>query len=476
MTAESQTFDALAVVGPDLELAAAPTRRGWVAKVFLRWGVSPYFLLSDLVALAVAAALIGRFDLYLTAMGACSVWFFAAGGLYRSRLRLSVLDQAPDLAVRVLAAAAATTVVALMAGVNAGFARPLFEEAVGFAGCAIVMRGAAFATVRAARRHGLVEHGAIILGAGRVGCDIATTLRERREYGLRPIGFLDSDPLLGADARPAPVLGGVDALADAVLDTGACAVIIAFSSLPSSRMVDIIRTCDRLQCELFVVPRLFELHDRSGDDVEFVWGMPLLRMREAPFRRFSWRIKRLVDVLVAGFLLLLLSPVLGFCALGTRVETGRVLFRQRRVGIDGRGFWVLKFCSMRPEDPNESAERWSIADDDRVGPFGRFLRRTSLDELPQLWNVLRGDMSLVGPRPERPYFVDQFAATYPRYMARHRVPCGITGWAQVHGLRGDTSISDRARFDNYYIENWSLWFDLKIIGRTLLVILGGQGA
>src|SRR5205823_12491018 len=122
---------------------------------------------------------------------------------------------------------------------------------------------------------------------------------------------------------------------------------------------------------------------------------------------------------------------------------------------------------MRPLDADESATHWNIADDDRIGPVGRFLRRSSLDELPQLWNVVRGDMSLVGPRPERPHFVDQFASTMPRYLARHRVPCGMTGWSQVHGLRGDTSIADRARFDNYYIENWSLWQDAVILVRTV---------
>jgi exopolysaccharide biosynthesis polyprenyl glycosylphosphotransferase len=301
-------------------------------------------------------------------------------------------------------------------------------------------------------------------------------LIEHPEYGLRPIGFIDSDPLLSDAERPAPLLGGTADLTDVVLDTGAHQVIIAFPSQPSSTMVDIIRTCDRLDCELFIVPRLFELHDRSGHDVEVVWGMPLLRMREAPFRRFSWRVKRLVDIVVSAVALLALSPVFAVCAAIVRGETGPgVLFRQQRVGLDGRFFTLLKFCSMRPADDAESATRWSIANDDRVGRFGRFLRSTSIDELPQLWNVLRGDMSLVGPRPERPHFVHEFGEVYPRYMARHRVPCGMTGWAQIHGLRGNTSIADRARFDNYYIENWSLWLDLQIILRTLAVVVTGAG-
>jgi len=169
--------------------------------------------------------------------------------------------------------------------------------------------------------------------------------------------------------------------------------------------------------------------------------------------------------------------VMALCALAVRWEGGPgVLFRQDRVGVDGRQITVLKFRSLRPVSDDESATRWSIADDARLGPVGRLLRSTSLDELPQLWNVITGAMSLVGPRPERPHFVEQFGARVPRYMARHRVPAGLTGWAQVHGLRGDTSIEHRAGFDNYYIENWSLWGDIKIMLRTLQQVLPGRGS
>ncbi|MEO6713039.1 MAG: sugar transferase, partial [Mycobacteriales bacterium] len=163
-------------------------------------------------------------------------------------------------------------------------------------------------------------------------------------------------------------------------------------------------------------------------------------------------------------------------AIAVRLETGRgFLFRQTRVGLDRREFQLLKFRSMRPASETEQQTAWSIANDHRVGPVGRFIRRTSFDELPQLWNILRGDMTLVGPRPERPHFVREFANSFPRYSARHRVPAGLTGWAQVHGLRGDTSIEERARFDNYYIENWSLWGDIKIIVRTVRSVAGAAG-
>jgi lipopolysaccharide/colanic/teichoic acid biosynthesis glycosyltransferase len=146
------------------------------------------------------------------------------------------------------------------------------------------------------------------------------------------------------------------------------------------------------------------------------------------------------------------------------------------VGLDGRPFTMLKFRSLKPTDELESTSNWNIGGDPRIGRVGGFLRQTSLDELPQLWNVVRGDMSLVGPRPERPFFVQEFTKQFPRYMARHRVPAGMTGWAQINGLRGDTDISERARFDNYYIENWSLWEDVKIVLRTTGQVLRGRGA
>jgi exopolysaccharide biosynthesis polyprenyl glycosylphosphotransferase len=202
-----------------------------------------------------------------------------------------------------------------------------------------------------------------------------------------------------------------------------------------------------------------------------------VRMRRAAFRSPSGRVKRVLDVVLAGSAFVLLLPVMAVCAAAVALEGGRgIFFGQERVGLDGRPFRVWKFRTLRPASEAESQTTWSIANDHRVGPVGRVLRKTSLDELPQLWNILRGDMSVVGPRPERPHFVTSFRESFPRYDHRHRVPAGLTGWAQVHGLRGDTSIEDRARFDNYYIENWSLWTDAKIVVRTIgQVVRGGGG-
>jgi lipopolysaccharide/colanic/teichoic acid biosynthesis glycosyltransferase len=199
-------------------------------------------------------------------------------------------------------------------------------------------------------------------------------------------------------------------------------------------------------------------------------------MPRQPFRTSQWTVKRGMDFCVASLALLLVSPVIALAAIAVMRETGGgAIFRQRRVGLDGREFDVLKLQTMVPASEGDSATTWNIAKDDRMRPVGRFLRRTSLDELPQLWNVVRGDMSLVGPRPERPHFVEEFQRQYPRYLARHRVPCGFTGYAQIQGVRGDTSIAERIAYENLYIEAWSLWLDVKIVLRTIPAVLRGTG-
>ncbi|MBA3233915.1 MAG: sugar transferase, partial [Propionibacteriales bacterium] len=288
-------------------------------------------------------------------------------------------------------------------------------------------------------------------------------------------GYVDSDPLIAPDDRHVPLLGGTESLTRLLAEYRIRNVIVAFTTSRESVMVEMLRTCDRMACEIFFVPRLYELHG-AGRQTELIWGLPLNRLSRASYRSITWRAKRVFDFLAATFALVLASPILAFCALAVRLEGGPgVIFRQERVGLDGRRFMILKFRSLRPANEAESSQCWNIGDDPRLGPVGKILRRSSLDELPQLWNVIRGDMSLVGPRPERPVFVEEFTARFPRYVARHRVPAGLTGWAQVHGLRGDTDISDRAAFDNYYIENWSLWADVKILLRTAGQVVGGQG-
>ena len=227
--------------------------------------------------------------------------------------------------------------------------------------------------------------------------------------------------------------------------------------------------------ELLVVPRMHHFHTQTGM-ADHIGSIPIMRIRNPNLHGPARLIKRGFDIAVAVMAPIILLPVLVAAALAVRIEGGPgVIFRQVRVGRDGKHFELLKFRSMRPADELESQTKWCVATDDRVGPVGRFLRCTSIDELPQLWNILRGDMTLVGPRPERPHFVEQFSTQFDRYAHRHRVQVGLTGFAQVSGLRGDTSIADRARYDNFYIENWSLWLDIKIILRTFREVLFYRG-
>ncbi len=250
-------------------------------------------------------------------------------------------------------------------------------------------------------------------------------------------------------------------------------MVIGYGGMSSAGLVDVLRTCDRINVEIYVVPRLFELHTMRGSD-DHIWGLPLVRVRRPAQRALTWRVKRAFDVTLATAGLLLTAPVTLAVALAVRLELGRgIIFKQTRVGLEGRPFELMKFRSVR-ESPAVAQGTWTVSEE-HIGRVGRFIRRYSLDEIPQLLNVIRGDMSLVGPRPERPEYVQQFCAAVPRYVHRHRVPVGMTGLAAVNGLRGDTSIEDRAQFDNWYIDNWSLWLDFKILIRTVAAVLRGTG-
>jgi exopolysaccharide biosynthesis polyprenyl glycosylphosphotransferase len=333
-------------------------------------------------------------------------------------------------------------------------------------------RGVSYKLTRDARARGFVREPTLIIGAGTLGAQAATTLQDHPEYGLVPVGFLDS---FNEDDLPLPILGDVHELDQVVKDLRVKRVIIAFGATREPELVPILRACDRLPIEIHVMPRFFELGVApEGPNTDDLWGIPLMKLRRSALRTVAWRTKRMVDLVLGSILLLLSSPVLLACAAAVRMTShGPVFFRQERVGQRGENFQLLKLRTLRANVDSDTT--WSVGNDRRRTAIGRFLRRTSLDELPQLINVVKGEMSLVGPRPERPYFVDQFRVAVPGYDDRHRVPAGLTGWAQVHGLRGDTSIKDRARFDNHYVEHWSLWRDAVIMARTVGTVLRGEG-
>ncbi|QMU71943.1 sugar transferase [Streptacidiphilus sp. P02-A3a] len=470
-------------------------------------GLPTALLVVDGLAVFAAVAAAGNRDLFGALWAASGLFpvlvlFNNAGGLYRTRLAPSALDEFPALSGRAVASAAfALTLDHCLHGLWPSAVPEDGRLLLGLLLCQLALdlpgRAAVYAVLRRTRRRH--PRPTLIAGAGQIGRRVAAALLEHPEYGLRPVGYIDSEPPLGpaeeavlaaapalapglAASAAVPVLGGPEALDLEIAGQDVTDVIITFGGSGDPQAARTLRTATRYGCEVWFVPGVpdfgaFEFGNRRAAAVDHLWGFPCLRLGQPAMHRPTWAVKRCVDTALAAVGLLLAAPVLAGCALAVRLDGGPgVIFRQERVGLDGRPFTVLKFRTLRPDDENESATRWNISQDHRLGPTGRFLRRTSLDELPQLWNVLRGDMSLVGPRPERPYFVARFTHAYQSYGDRHRVPVGITGFAQVHGLRGDTSIEDRTRFDNYYIESWSLWQDVKILLRTLASVLRPGGS
>lgn len=396
----------------------------------------------------------------------------AAGGHYRDRLTLSFLADLPHLVQR-CAAAVAIAVAAHLLLTADSLERADVLWLLSTVVAVVALRWAVMRLVQALRRRRRLGRRTLLLGAGVIGRRVATAMQDHPEYGSLPIGFLDATPLMSDVELPVPVMGHQRDLARIIREKSIDQVVVAFASLREQDVVHLIRTCDRLDCEILFVPRLFELQSMSTD-MEQINGIPLVRLRRAAFRSHGWRLKRLIDVAFAAVGLVVATPLLLAVGASLRLLHGPgVIYRQERVGVDGRTFDVLKFRTLWSTEDAEL--QWTLKDDPRLTIFTRLLRRTSVDELPQLINVVKGDMSLVGPRPERPHFVQEFGDRFPHYVARHRVPSGLTGWAQVHGLRGDTSIDDRARFDNYYIENWSLWLDAKILMRTAVSLLKGAG-
>lgn len=446
---------------PQRDVSGPQRRRDLLSRVN---AVAVLLVLADAATLAVVSV---QRDLgwgWSGAVAAAVLTIRGAWRLYRRRLWLSWLQDLPRSAASTALAFALLSGIGLVSGSNA-------EELAGAQWAMIVfalviepVRWCVFWFGRWCRRRFDRCDRTIIVGAGQVGVNLARTMLEHPEFGLRPVAFADSGPDPDRQPPMLEIVGGD--LADAIVRLRAGTVVLAFSHTRDSPLVDAAITAHRLGCSTLVVPRMYELHP-DGPGIERLRSYPLMRLGTAPTSRPTWWVKRAADLLLAALALVVLSPVIGLCALAVLVESGRPLFfRQVRVGMDDRTFTLYKIRSVRQTGADDSQVTWSVVGDSRVGPVGRFLRRTSLDELPQLWNVLRGDMCVVGPRPERPGFVREFSAIHELYWARHRVPTGLTGLAQVHGLRGDTSIADRSRYDNYYIANWSLWLDLRILLMT----------
>ncbi|HST56502.1 MAG TPA: exopolysaccharide biosynthesis polyprenyl glycosylphosphotransferase [Solirubrobacteraceae bacterium] len=451
-------------------------------------------------------------------------------GLYRTRLRALVLDGLVPVTSGVSVAAMAVAMLGIFLNgrtpPQSEWVQTWLFALVGVAGGRMAL--ALAQSYARARR--LVGKPVLIMGAGVVGAQVARRLESHPEYGLAPVGFLDDDPRSTAEVggRDVPVLGTIEDLDDAVRRTGVRNLIVAFSSVADARVSRLIQRCQELGIEVSVVPRMFDtINNRVGYDT--VGGLPLMSFSSVDPKGLQFTLKHAFDRCFALFLLVALAPIILASALAVRLSSpGPVLFRQRRVGRDGQAFHLYKFRSMRIDPvlparrgdapaapsmtlgmaqsapgsvaqsapvgvaqgalsgvaqgapsiapssaasgfvPDPGAAPGGVEGADRRTWIGRLLRRTSLDELPQLFNVLKGEMSIIGPRPERPEFVELFGRDIARYGDRHRVKSGITGWAQVHGLRGQTSLADRVEWDNYYIAHWSLGLDLKILMLTVV--------
>jgi exopolysaccharide biosynthesis polyprenyl glycosylphosphotransferase len=473
--------------GGPVAAEAVEAHRSSTAVRLARWRLAMDILMLGLAGavetLSAPAADVSKSPGWRLAFAALVLAALGLRGVYRAKVGQRFLDEARTILNATAVAAMMITFLRVALADNPQVA----EEAIRtwlFAAVYLVAGRAILAMI--SERANRLGHGAptLILGAGQVGHLVARRLLAHPEMGLRPIGFVDADPLKVESPSGLPVLGSQDDLENLVREHRVEHAIVSFSNAPHDTQLGISRALQRMRISVSIIPRLFEgVPDKIA--LERVGGLPLVTIYPSDPRDWRVSVKYASDRALALLGIIVLSPLLLLAAAGTALTLGLpLLFRQRRVGLDGHEFEMLKFRTMRFADAEEE-KRSARAVDEAIGhglapggsegaerrsPFGSFLRRTGFDELPQLFNALKGEMSIVGPRPERPSYAAQLEHRIRRYSDRHQVKAGITGWAQVHGLRGDTSLADRIEWDNYYIENWSPWLDLKILLLTFLTI------
>ena len=309
----------------------------------------------------------------------------------------------------------------------------------------------------------------LIAGAGDLGRLVADKILEHRELGYQIVGFVD-DRAAGDHLgyRGLPLLGTLEEAAEITSREGIDHLYVALPPEQHMRMIALLESTSREMVDVKVVPDLLQVIALRAR-LEDLDGVPVINVNDVPLQGFNAALKRAIDIGISASALIVLSiPLAIVAALVRFTSNGPIFYRQERMGLDGKSFTIVKFRSMFDDAEKHTGPVWAVQGDSRVTPLGRFMRRSNVDELPQLWNVLMGDMSIVGPRPERPHFVEQFKHKIPQYMLRHKVKAGLTGWAQVNGWRGNTPLEKRIEYDLYYIENWSVRLDLKIIWLTLL--------
>ena len=476
------------------ESAKATRPRPWVVRLLL------VLVLMACDALAINAAFVGVYywrlvagDLkdyifssdipFLLFFGLSNLAFlvtFFASGMYTLKRGLSRVDEAFKVAVAVsLSAFAAFLINALLPLRRDMVPVPLSSSILLFGwaaatSAAILLRVCYRSFLYGLRRRGIDIRRVLIVGAREPGRVVQQTIQRLPKQGYRVVGFLSDSATVGSEIESVPVLGRIAALGRVVRATQADEVIIALSGRSSAEIFDIVTLAEDESVDVKLYPDAFQLITNNEISVGDISGLPLINIKNVALDNpLNHTLKRALDLIVSIFVLTLFSPVLLLIALLIKLDSpGPVFFVQQRVGLDGKPFPCIKFRGMRSDAANLS--NWTTRDDPRVTHIGAFLRRYSLDELPQFMNVLRGEMSVVGPRPEQPIWVERFSQSIPRYMRRHKQKAGITGWAQINGLRGDTSIEERTRYDLYYVENWSLLFDIKIIIKTGIAIFKGE--
>ncbi len=321
--------------------------------------------------------------------------------------------------------------------------------------------------LRTIRRKGYNLKHILLVGYSRAAEEYIDRLTDNPQWGYVACGILDDHIPAGTVYKGVKVLGRLGNLEVILPENKLDEIAISLSLQDYDHLEGIVATCEKSGVHTKFIPDYNSLIP-SRPYTEDLMGLPVINIRYVPLTNTgNIIIKRIVDVCGAVCGMALTSPLMLLAALLIKLTSpGPVIFRQERVGLHNKPFYMYKFRTMERQVPGEEKKAWTVRNDPRVTPVGKFLRRTSLDELPQLFNILRGDMSLVGPRPERPLYVEKFKEEIPRYMVKHQVRPGLTGWAQVNGLRGDTSIRKRVEYDIYYIENWTVWFDFKIILMT----------
>ncbi len=482
--------------GPDAPASTFPVhvRRRWPALII---GAGQLFL--DIALLAVAFLVAHQLDSSLTSSGfippsgrtylvmlavleVTALVSFNVAGLYTLKRGVSRVDEFAKLC----SSLSVGVVLALAANSFLLSSRFVYSRQLLLSGWALAIVFIAFgrflysALIGALRRHGVTAERAVIVGTGSPARTVLETVRRSPHLGYQVVGFIADDldhPADETEVLGLPILGMTDSLPAIIRKERVDEVLIALAGASQARLVNLVDRCADDPVSITVYPDTFQLITNNELSIGDLGGLPMVQVRTIALRGWNRMLKRTLDILVALVILVFISPLLMLLASLVKLTSpGPVFLVQERVGRDGRPFWCIKFRTMRQDAEAQTGPVWTTPNDPRRTRLGIFMRRFSLDEFPQFINVLMGEMSVVGPRPERPIFVDQFTQSIPRYARRHREKAGITGWAQVNGLRGNTSIEERTRYDLYYVENWSLFFDLKIIAKTVILIFRDRNA